>query len=96
MMQKIQFTGNNIEITEALRDFINTKFQRLEKYKEHITSMHVILNVDKNVHFAEAKIHLPHTEIYASAESDNMYKTIDLLQDKLSRQLLKHKGKMER
>jgi putative sigma-54 modulation protein len=94
-MQQIQFTGHNIEISTTLREFTHTKFKRLERYAERITSAHVIFTVDKIRQAAEAKLHLPGTEIYASAESEDMYKTIDLLVDKLARQLSKHKGRHE-
>jgi len=93
-MQQIQFTGQNIEITPVLRDFISNKFKKLKRYSESITSTHVILNVDKSTRqIAEAKLHVPGSEIYAKCESDDMYKTIDELVDKLLRQLGKHKGK---
>lgn len=96
-MQQIQFTGHNIAITPILREFTHTKFKRLERYADHITSVYVIFGIDHEKgdkpQCAEAKIHLPGVEIYASAESEDMYKTIDLLVDKLARQLSKHKGK---
>ena len=92
-MQQIQFTGHNVEITPTLREFTHTKFKRLERYADRITSVHVVFNVDKDRQLAEAKLHLPGTEIFASAESEDMYKTIDLLIDKLARQLGKHKGR---
>jgi putative sigma-54 modulation protein len=92
-MQQIQFTGHNINITPTLREFTHTKFKRLERYADRITSIHIVFDVDKIRQTAEAKIHLPGNEIYASAESEDMYKTIDALVDKLARQLGKYKGK---
>lgn len=92
-MQQIQFTGHNINITATLREFTHTKFKRLERYADKITSVHVVFNVDHLSQIAEAKIHLPGIEVYASADSEDMYKTIDILVDKLVRQLSKHKGR---
>lgn len=92
-MQQIQFTGHHINVTPTLREFTHTKFKKLERYSHQITSVHVVFTVDDMRQVAEAKIHLPGTEIYASAESEDMYKTIDMLVDKLVRQLSKHKGK---
>lgn len=94
-MSPIQLTGHRIEITQVLRDFIEKKFKRLEKHADRITSIHVILDVNKLLQKAEAKIHIPGSEVYASAESEDMYKTIDALVDKVVRQLDKHKGKGE-
>lgn len=92
-MQQIQFTGHNIIVTPTLREFTHTKFKRLERYADRITSVHVVFNVNKDLQIAEAKLHLPGSEIFASAESEDMYKTIDSLIDKLVRQLSKHKSK---
>lgn len=87
MLPQIQITGHNIELTNILRNFINDKFNRLVKHSKKITSIHVILSVEKLRQIAEAKIHIPHSEIVVKEESDDMYKTIDLLTDKLVRQL---------
>lgn len=93
MLPPIQFTGHNVEINQMLRDFVNDKFSRLTKHADQIISVHVILNVDKLSQVAEARLHIPHSEVYAKAESEDMYKAIDLLVDKLVRQLEKHGGK---
>jgi putative sigma-54 modulation protein len=92
-MQQIQYTGHNIEVTAVLRDFIANKFKRLNRHAAVITSTHIILTVDKLRQIAEAKLHIPGSEVYAEAESEDMYKTIDLLVDKLVRQLKKYKDK---
>lgn len=92
-MQQIQFTGHNIEITSPIRDYVSKKFKKFKRHSDAITSVHVILQVDKLRQIAEAKIHVPGTEVYAQSESDDMYKTIDILVDKLIRQLDKHKGR---
>lgn len=95
-MVPIQYTGHKFEVTPTLRDFAENKFQRLQKHADRITSIHVIFNVDKLLQIAEAKVHVPGTEVYARAESEDMYKTVDLLLDKLISQLDKIKGKRER
>jgi len=92
-MLPIQFSGHDVEITQVLHDFANKKFARLQKHSDHITSIHVFLGINKLMQTAEATVHVPGFEVYASAESEDMYKTIDLLIDKLVRQLDKHKGK---
>lgn len=94
-MLPIQLSGHGVEITQTLRDFINKKFSRLQKHCERITSIHVFFNVNKLMHGAEATLHVPGFEICAEAETDDMYKTIDLLVDRLVRQIDKHKGKSD-
>jgi putative sigma-54 modulation protein len=92
-MQQIQFTGHNIEITSPIRDYVSKKFKKFRRHIDSITSVHVILNVDKLRQIAEAKLHIPGVEIYAQTEADDMYKAIDALVDKLVRQLEKRKSK---
>ena len=92
-MLPIQLSGHGLEITPTLRDFTNKKFTRLQKHAHSITSIHVIFDVNKLLQAAEATVHVPGLEIYASAESEDLYKTIDLLIDKLVRQLDRYKGK---
>ena len=95
-MTPIKFAGQNFEVTQPLRDLISTKFERLSRHVDNITSIQVVLSVDKLRQIAEAKLHVPGTEIYADAESEDMYKTIDILLSRLLRQIDKHKGKNER
>ena len=89
----IQLTGHGVEITPTLHDHIHKKFDRLKKHAQKITRIHIFLTVNKLSQEAEATIHIPGSEIFASAESEDMYKTIDLLVDKLVHQLDKHKFK---
>jgi len=93
MLPTIQLSGHGVEITPTLHDFIHKKFDRLKKHSNHITTIHIFLNVSKHTQAAEATVHVPGCEICAKAESEDMYKTIDLLIDKVVRQLDKHKSK---
>lgn len=95
-MLPLQLTGHGVELTSALREFIDKKFDRLQKHSHHITSTHVFLNVNKLSQEAEVTVHIPGHEFFASAESEDMYKTIDLLVDKIVHQLDKHKGKVDK
>lgn len=94
LMLPIHLSGHGVE-TQTLRDFVDNKFSRLQKHSSRITNIHVFFSVKKLLQMAEATIHIPGHEIFASAESEDMYKTIDLLVDKLVRQLDKCKGKSE-
>jgi putative sigma-54 modulation protein len=89
----IQITGRQIEMTQAIKDYVAKRFKKLERHCDHLSQIQVILSVRKNRHFAEARIHIPHHEIFAEQESDDMYSAIDLLTDKLKRQLSKQKEK---
>ncbi len=91
---QINLTGHHIELTSSLRDYVNTKFAKLERHFDHINNVYVVLNVEKLTHKAEATVHLNGGEIFASSEDQSMYAAIDSLIDKLDRQVLKYKGKM--
>lgn len=92
-MIAIQFSGHGDGVTQELHDFTTEKFERIQKHAHKATSIHVFFNVNKLSQEAEATIHIPGHEVYASAESEDMYKTINLLVDKVMHQLDKHKEK---
>lgn len=90
---QLQITGNGVEVTSALKDFTEKKLHRVESHSKDILSINVHFQVDKIRQIANATLKLPHHIINAEAESEDMYKTIDLLVDKLLAQLDKYKGK---
>lgn len=90
---QIEITGHHVDLTEALRSYVNEKFQRLERHFERVVDVHVVLGVEKQLQKAEANIHVSGNTLFASAEEPDMYAAIDLLVDKLDRQLVKHKEK---
>ncbi len=91
---QINLTGHHIEVTDSLRDYITSKFGKLERFFDKINSINVILNVEKLEQIAEATLHINNGEIHAKADSNDMYAAIDALTDKLVRQLNKHKDKL--
>ena len=93
---QIQLTGRHVDITDPIREFIDTKFPRLANHCDDITSAHVILSVEKGRHRAEAKLHIPGNDIFADSIEKDMYAALDLLLDKLDRQLIKHKEKAKK
>lgn len=88
-------TGHHVEITSALRDYVDNKLERLERHFDHITDVHVILTVEKQQHKAEASLHLKGHHLYADDSQADMYAAIDGLIDKLDRQVVKQKEKMK-
>ncbi|MCJ8319957.1 MAG: ribosome hibernation promoting factor [Colwellia sp.] len=91
---QINLTGHHVEITSSLREYVTTKFTKLEKHFDHFNNVHIVLTVEKLKHSAEATIHLKGNEMFASANNEDMYKSIDSLIDKLDKQVLKYKGKI--
>ena len=90
---QVNITGLHLEITDALRDYVEEKFDRLERHFDRIIAVQVILQVEKLKQKAEAALHVAGREVVANAEHGDMYAAIDLLVAKLDRQLIKHKEK---
>lgn len=90
---QINLSGHHIEITDALRDYVAKKFSRLERHFDNITQAHVILSLERERKQAEAEVHVSGGNLFANAESQDMYAAIDALTDKLDRQIKKHKEK---
>ena len=93
---QINLTGHHVEITDSLRNYVDTKFSKLERHFDHISNVHVILNVEKLNQKAEASVHLSGAEVFASSENTDMYAAIDSMVDKLDRQVIKHKEKLKK
>lgn len=90
----LSVTGHHIEVTDALKDYVEEKMNRLERHFDQVTDIHVILGVEKVRQQAEATIDLAGAKVHAQAENEDMYAAIDALIDKLDRQVLKHKEKL--
>lgn len=90
---QINISGHHLEITNALREYVDDKFVKLERHSDQITSIKVILSPEPKTHKAEATVHTSGADLFATAEAEDMYASIDALVSKLDRQILKHKEK---
>lgn len=90
--------GQQIEVTDALRDYVDKKLSRLEKYFEAPPTSEgfVTLGVVRGLHTVEVTIPLAGVTLRAEDRSDDMYASIDAVVDKLERQIRKHKTKLNR
>ncbi|MEM8499498.1 MAG: ribosome-associated translation inhibitor RaiA [Pseudomonadota bacterium] len=91
---QVQISGHHVDLTDSLRDYVNSKLTRIERHFDNITNTHVTLSVEKIRQKAEATVHVSGADIFAASESEDMYAAIDTLADKLDRQIIKHKEKM--
>ena len=91
---QLSVTGHHIEITESLRNYVATKLAKLERHFDHMTDSHCVLTVEKLQQKAEATIQVGGGTIHAEQTEPNMYAAIDILVDKLDRQVKKHKEKL--
>jgi len=91
---QVNLTGHHIEITDSLKDYLNTKLTRIERHFDNVTDISCILSVEKLRHKAEAKINVSGGTLFADSVEEDMYAAIDSLIDKLDRQIVKHKEKL--
>jgi putative sigma-54 modulation protein len=89
----VTVAGHHVDVTDSLREYVQTKMARLERHSDQMTDIHCILTVEKLEHRAEATIHLSGGTIHADSVEENMYAAVDTLIDKLDRQVIKHKEK---
>ncbi|GKU76790.1 ribosome hibernation-promoting factor, HPF/YfiA family [Paenibacillus sp. L3-i20] len=90
--------GQHFQVTDALRDYVEKKLSRLEKYFEVpvASEINITLSVTKGQHTVEVTIPLVGVLLRAEEKSGDMYASIDLVVDKLERQIRKHKTKVNR
>jgi putative sigma-54 modulation protein len=92
---QINVSGHHVEVTDSLQQYVETKLEKLERHSDRITNVHVILRVEKQGQKAEATVRIQGGDVFAEAESEDLYAAIDMLVDKLDRQLIKQKEKMK-
>ncbi|GAB4236205.1 MAG: ribosome-associated translation inhibitor RaiA [Stanieria sp.] len=97
---KLLIQGNNITVTDAINDYVQNKLEKAVKHYQNITTkVDVHLSVAKNArvnnkHKAEVTVYANGTVIRAQEGSENLYASIDLVSDKIARQLRKYKEKL--
>ncbi len=90
---QLSITGHHINITPALRNYVDNKLERLERHFENVTDIHCVLSVEKLRHKAEATVQVSGATLFADEVQEDMYAAIDGLVDKLNRRVKKHKEK---
>jgi putative sigma-54 modulation protein len=93
-MMQIDLTGQHVDITSPLREYVTNKLERLSRHSAQVMDIHVILSVEKLRHRAEATLRLNGGNVFADATEEDMYAAIDALADKLDRQVKKHNDKL--
>jgi putative sigma-54 modulation protein len=90
---QLNLTGHHVEVTEALRSYVEKKLARITRHFDQVIDTHCVLTVEKLQHKAEATLHVRGETMHALAVDGNMYAAIDMLTDKLERRVRKHKEK---
>ncbi|MDN5873621.1 MAG: ribosome-associated translation inhibitor RaiA [Sinobacteraceae bacterium] len=92
----LNLSGHHVDITPALREYVETKVKPIERHIDRLIGADVVLTVDKAVHRAEASLHLAGAKLHATASASqgdtrgDMYAAIDSLMTKLDEQARRH------
>ncbi|MDQ6952156.1 MAG: ribosome-associated translation inhibitor RaiA [Mariprofundaceae bacterium] len=93
---QVSITGHHVELTDAMKSYVNDKLQHLKHSFDHVVDVHVVLSVEKFRHSCEVTMQVSGINIHGSHETDNMYASIDGVMDKLNRQLKRYRAKLRK
>lgn len=91
----VKITAKNLELTDAIKNYIEKKLKRIDKYFDYVLDVSVILEVQRNVHSAEILVNAKGVFLKGLERTEDLYASIDLAIDKIERQLSKYKDKLK-
>ncbi|MFH1725180.1 MAG: ribosome-associated translation inhibitor RaiA [Elusimicrobiota bacterium] len=92
---KIHITGRQMRLTKSIRDYVEEKVGKAQKYFNHIVWAQVLVSVEKRSHQAEIVIHASKQTFRALAKAGDLYAAVDLASDKIDTQLRKYKERLK-
>src|SRR5690606_10656285 len=96
----LTISGHHLELTPAIREYVQGKLERIKRHFDHVIDIAVILTVDnlpekEKRQKAEINLRVRGKDLHAESIAANLYAAIDLLIDKLDRQVIKYKSKQQ-
>lgn len=96
----LTISGHHLEVTPALRNYVTTKLDRITRHFDQVVDIRVLLTVEKQKEKerrqrAECKIHVKGSDMFAESSHHDLYAALDELVDKLDRQVVSHKTRMQ-
>lgn len=93
---QVTVSGHHVQVSDRIKDYLNTRLQKVKRHSSHITitKINIILSIDNGKHRAEAIAQASGHQIVARENAVDFYTAIDGLVDKLDRQVIRHKEKM--
>jgi putative sigma-54 modulation protein len=96
----LTISGHHLELTPAIREYVQTKLERIRRHFDHVIDIAVILTVDKlpekeKRQKAEINLRLKGKDLHVESIAQDLYAAIDGLIDKLDRQVIKYKSKLQ-
>lgn len=96
----LTISGHHLEVTPALRTYVTSKLDRITKHFDHVVDIKVLLTVEnlkekEKRQRAECNIHVRGSDLFAESAHQDLYAAVDDLVDKLDRQVVRHKDKLQ-
>jgi putative sigma-54 modulation protein len=89
----LNVSGHHVEVTPAILSYVRSKIERVTRHFDDVIDAHVILTVSKIRQKAEVTLHVRGKDLHCESEQEDLYAAIDLVADKLDRQVLRYKDK---
>ena len=91
---QLNLSGHHLDISSPIKQHARDKLTKIKHHFDSIMNVNMILEVQKDIQKAEATIHISGADLFAKAESNDMYVSIDKLINKLDTQIIKYKEKL--
>ena len=96
----LTISGHHLDVTPALREYVLTKLDRVTRHFDQVVDITVLLCVEKlsekeRRQRAEVTLHVKGKDLFAECASEDLYAAIDQLMDKLDRQVVRHKDRLQ-
>jgi putative sigma-54 modulation protein len=96
----LTISGHHLEVTPALRSYVTVKLDRIMRHFDQVVDVKVLLTVEKQKEKerrqrAECNIHVKGSDMFAESSHQDLYAAVDELVDKLDRQVVRHKDRVQ-
>ena len=96
----LTISGHHLEVTPALRSYVTGKLDRITRHFDQVVDVKVLLTVENQKEKdrrqrAECNIHVRGNDLFAESAHEDLYAAVDELVDKLDRQVVRHKSKVQ-
>ena len=96
----LTISGHHLDVTPALREYVTSKLERITRHFDQVVDITVLLSIEKPAEkerrqCAEVTLHVKGKDLFAECAAEDLYAAIDQLMDKLDRQVVRHKDKVQ-
>ena len=97
----LTISGHHLDVSPALKEYVLAKLERVTRHFDQVVDVTVLLSIEKLTEKerrqkAEVTLHVKGKDLFAECASEDLYASIDQLMDKLDRQVVRHKSKVQK